>query len=258
MKNSKNMTVRVSFNQQTTAPLKNNGVLTEKPRRQYYWGRIALLIAAILIILITIIISFKHYFGEDEQPKSQPVVKDLTITSNGINSSEVTNTNSLNTNTTTALTNSSNQAPTTPIVEAPKVTTNTTVQNQDTAVEATPRSNGLFSQPNTTILSDNIKRFSLAPYMNGKEPAGDFSSLTFKNNITTIWAFSEAINLRNETLYYVWKLNGKQLAKVRVGVGADQWRSNSSKLVQKNMQGNWLVELQDSQGKVLANSKFTY
>ncbi|MEL0628292.1 DUF2914 domain-containing protein [Psychromonas aquatilis] len=257
MKDSKNMTVRVSFNQQTTAPLKNNGVLTEKPRRQYYWGRIALLIAAILIILITIIISFKHYFGEDEQPKSQPVVKDLTITSNEINSSEAKNTNSLNTNTTTARTNSSNQASTTPIVEATQTTAQATVQTKDTA-EVTPRSNGLFSQPNTTIFSDNIKRFSLAPYINGKEPAGDFSSLTFKKNITTIWAFSEAINLRNETLYYVWKLNGKQLAKVRVGVGADRWRSNSSKLVQKNMQGNWLVELQDSQGKVLANSKFTY
>ena len=118
---------------------------------------------------------------------------------------------------------------------------------------------GLFSQLNTTIHSDKIRRFSLASSVRNKEPVGDLSDITLSNDkVATVFAYSEAMDLKDDTLRYVWKLNGSELAQVKVPVWSARWRSHSSKFVTPGMRGDWKVELRSSSGELLAMSEFQY
>ena len=117
----------------------------------------------------------------------------------------------------------------------------------------------LFTQSKTEILSEHVKRFIISPSVKSNEPFGRISDITFDhNNIATVYAFSEVSDLQSTTLYYHWSLNGKNVGKVRVGVGSSRWRSHSSKFIQPNMHGEWEVKLQNRKGEILAFTQFKY
>lgn len=267
MEDSKNITLRVSFNQQQNAPLKNNGILKDKPRYQYYWGRIAVLMMIILALLIAIIIGINHYFLGDENLKANEQAR-IAVTQK-INDNPTPLSKSM-AETDSPLTQSSTVTPAISVEKPQEAsdtalttnTENTKIATSDSPVGAPTATENTFSpvftELKTEIFSENIKRFILAPSIQNKEPIGHFNDITFSDNITAVWAFSEVINSKNTVLYYVWSVNGKNIARVRTGVAGDRWRSYSSKLIQSNMHGKWKVSLQDEQGKALAISTFTY
>jgi hypothetical protein len=43
-------------------------------------------------------------------------------------------------------------------------------------------------------------------------------------------------------------LNGKNIAKIKVEVGANRWKSYSSKFIQPNIHGEWKIELKNQAG----------
>lgn len=116
----------------------------------------------------------------------------------------------------------------------------------------------LFTQTKIDVFSDNIKRFIISSSVKTNEPVGTINDIIFDNNIATVYAFSEVSNLNNTTLYYIWSLDDKDVAKVKVNVGGNRWRSYSSKFIQPNMHGEWKVELQNGQGEILAINRFYY
>ena len=119
--------------------------------------------------------------------------------------------------------------------------------------------NAIFTQINTEIYSPFIKRFLLAEGIKDREPVGTISDIQFGNNsITEIYAFSQANDLMNDTLYYIWEFNGKVLARIKVGVGSNYWRSYSTKRISLSAHGDWSVTLKNQQGDVLAVSRFHY
>ena len=138
------------------------------------------------------------------------------------------------------------------------LTTSEESLNQASPTTETNMAAPLFSQVKTEILSDNVTRFLITPSVINNEPVGNINDIIFDNNIATVYAYSDVNDLKNSMLYYVWTLNAKEVAKVRVGVIGKRWRSHSSKFVQKNMRGQWKVELQNDKGEILAISQFKY
>ena len=127
------------------------------------------------------------------------------------------------------------------------------------AEENSEKTGPLFSEIKTQVYSDAIKSFVLANGVINKVPVGTIDDIRLDHNkIATVYAHSEAIGLRNESLHYVWSLNGKRIAKVRSGVWSNYWRSYSSKFINGEMRGDWKIELTDSKGDVLAASEFRY
>ena len=144
----------------------------------------------------------------------------------------------------------------------PATSTQPSPDEANSRAVATPQrstSGGLFSSSSTTIHSDKIKRFALAKNVDHKEPVGELADVTLsRDNVATVFAYSEALDLKDETLRYVWTLNGNQVADVKVPVWSARWRSHSSKYVTATMRGDWKVELRDSSGDVLAMTEFQY
>ena len=135
-----------------------------------------------------------------------------------------------------------------------------TVQKQITAVKQSRLQPSLpFTQYKSEILSDKIKRFVISRAVQSNEPVGTINDINFDaNNIATVYAYSEVRELKDKNLYYVWSLDGKDIAKVKVDVGSNLWRSYSSKFIQPSMHGEWKIELQNEKGENLAVNQFNY
>ena len=115
----------------------------------------------------------------------------------------------------------------------------------------------IFQLQEINRISPSVRRFILARSIIDREPIGSIDSITTDTKgVAAIYAFSEVINMSDRTLYYHWFNNEKQVAKVSVGIGADNWRSYSSKYINKKMKGSWLVELRTEDGQKLASAKF--
>jgi len=107
-------------------------------------------------------------------------------------------------------------------------------------------------------LSENITRFQITPMVEDHEPLGTINDIETEDGALTVYAFSEANNLKGTVLYYVWNLNGRDVATVPIAIGADRWRSHSTKFIEPSMEGQWTVKLQNAQGETLAINQFTY
>lgn len=128
--------------------------------------------------------------------------------------------------------------------------TTATTENTDNAA--------VFSQSDVEILSNNVARFVITSSVIENEPIGEIDNITFKNNIATVYAFSEVKNLKDNILYYIWSVDDQQIAKVKLNINGNRWRSHSSKFIQPTMHGQWKVELQNEQDEILAVNRFTY
>ncbi len=118
---------------------------------------------------------------------------------------------------------------------------------------------GIFRLRGINISSPAVKRFELARAVWNNEPRGGLETIRWNaDGAAGVCAFSEIKGRAGGTLYYRWLRNGRQVAKVRVGIGSDGWRSYSSKVINKAMTGTWAVELLDAQGRVLAPAEFTF
>ncbi|WP_354625179.1 DUF2914 domain-containing protein [Psychromonas sp. MME2] len=116
----------------------------------------------------------------------------------------------------------------------------------------------LFSKLKTEIFATQINRFTLAKGINNREPIGSINDVKFKNELATIYAYADIHDLQDQTIYYHWSFNGKPVAKVKVAVLGDRWRSYSTKFIQAHMHGLWQVALRNSKGETLAIQQFTY
>lgn len=138
-------------------------------------------------------------------------------------------------------------------------TVSTEVTVMTPAAEEKSVSERLFIQSQKKLLSDNITRFVISQAVEGNEPIGTIDDIHFdRNNIATVYAYSDVNGLKDQTLYYKWSLDGKNIAMVRVKVGSNRWRSYSSKFIKPDMRGQWKVELQNQAGKNLAINQFNY
>lgn len=109
-----------------------------------------------------------------------------------------------------------------------------------------------------SVLSPAVRRFALAPTVVRNEPRGDLADVRRDaRGVAQIAAFSEVVGLNGELLDYVWIHGGREMARVRVPVRSDRWRSHSTKRIAGREQGIWRIELRDAAGTLLASGDFT-
>jgi hypothetical protein len=233
------MTAPKKLNIRITFTTKENKAEQGETGYIYYWHRI---IGAAALLITTVTASIYYLYQTSDQPspiaKSEAKLKEVNQSSiKGSSRKELM------------------------MAENNKEQVHAAVEKEITALPKEQKNNApeLFTQSEVKIFSKQIKRFVLAKTVRDKEPVGNINEINFDaNNIATVYAYSHAVGLRDETLYYKWQLNGKKIAKVKVGVGSDRWRSYSRKYIQPQMHGNWSVTLENKQGEILAISRFQY
>lgn len=124
-------------------------------------------------------------------------------------------------------------------------------------IAAQASSDNMDRSPNKAIVSPAVKRFSLTRAVVDREPRGGLDDIAVNaDGSASISSFSEVIGLQGEVLHYVWIHEGKEVLRVRVPVGANRWRSHSTKQIYRGMGGSWRAELRDSKGTLLAGIDF--
>lgn len=109
----------------------------------------------------------------------------------------------------------------------------------------------------TDILNNDIAQAVLTNKMSGLEPARELQSTAqLTDPFIKLYFYTDLQGRAGDTLTYNWIRNGKRVARVRIPVGSDRWRSHASKNISKNMRGQWQVEVKDKRGNLLATSRF--
>nr|WP_275441616.1 DUF2914 domain-containing protein [Psychrobium sp. MM17-31] len=62
--------------------------------------------------------------------------------------------------------------------------------------------------------------------------------------------------MKDKVVYHRWSLNGKVMAEVSLSIGANKWRTYSSKTFNRSMLGRWQVAVVDDQNQVLKVTEF--
>ena len=100
-----------------------------------------------------------------------------------------------------------------------------------------------------------VSRIAVAKEIVAREPA-EVNNI-FKSDVGQIYCFTEITTDQAPTsVVHVWQYEGKTVAEVPLRVGANRWRTYSSKKLDSNWQGNWKVEVFSDKGVLLESTEF--
>jgi hypothetical protein len=89
----------------------------------------------------------------------------------------------------------------------------------------------------------------------GREPLDESSQ--FPADIGQVACFTSIAGAPGETvIFHVWKRGKQEMARVELAVRASNWRTWSTKKILPEWTGDWTVEIQDADGKVLHTVRF--
>lgn len=146
--------------------------------------------------------------------------------------------------------------------------TDSTVLNNATATPNVQSSNLSLSNesapiddaPLIGVFSDAVSRASLNWRVVDLEPGRVVteSPIVFKSGeaIKRVFFYTQLNDRKDNFFFYEWFLDDRSIAKVKVGVWGNRWRSFSSKQILRKQVGNWRVTLTDKTGKVYASAQF--
>lgn len=89
-----------------------------------------------------------------------------------------------------------------------------------------------------------------------REPADEISAIS--SDTDRVFFFTELRNLDGKTVTHRWSLNGTVMAEVSFKVRASRWRVYSSKNLQPEWRGDWVVDIVDETGSVLDTKTVGY
>ena len=107
------------------------------------------------------------------------------------------------------------------------------------------------------ILSSDITDAALTDKMDGLEPAAKLTNTAnLQDGFLKLYFYTDLQGHAGDTLIYSWYRNDKRVAKVRIPVGSDRWRSHASKNLSAKMRGDWRVVVTDRKSNTLATAEF--
>lgn len=101
-----------------------------------------------------------------------------------------------------------------------------------------------------------VSRSAFTSAIENKEPVSELK--TISNNTGKVYFFTELLGLSGHTISHRWEYNNKVLAEVAFNIGADRWRTWSSKSILPGWTGIWTVSVLDEGGNVIEQNKFEY
>lgn len=114
---------------------------------------------------------------------------------------------------------------------------------------------------NFTAISDengpDVKRAIITTAITDREPVDNYNEQTLPANTGKIFFFTEVLNQAGTNITHRWFLNGKLEAEVKLNIGSNRWRTNSSKNLDVNFHsGSWEVMVVAADGSILATQTF--
>ncbi|MFQ3231174.1 DUF2914 domain-containing protein [Reinekea sp.] len=94
-----------------------------------------------------------------------------------------------------------------------------------------------------------VARHQFASAIENREPV---DALTDAMNVSPLFYFTELSNFEGTVVTHRWSFNGNQMADVTFNVGGPRWRVYSSKQLLPEWDGEWVVEVLDEVGSVVA------
>ena len=101
-----------------------------------------------------------------------------------------------------------------------------------------------------------VSRSAFTSAIENKEPVSELK--TILNNVNNVYFFTELLGLDGHTITHRWEYNRKIMAEVPFKIGANRWRTWSSKSILPNWTGAWKVSVLDEGGNVIEQSEFEY
>ncbi|HEX7047897.1 MAG TPA: DUF2914 domain-containing protein [Gammaproteobacteria bacterium] len=101
-----------------------------------------------------------------------------------------------------------------------------------------------------------VARAQFTSKVENREPVDEVSQ-EFQAEQEPLYFFTEVKNAAGETITHRWMHNGEVVAEVPLQVGSDSWRTWSSKEFIPEWEGEWTVEVVDSQGNTLVEESVT-
>ena len=80
---------------------------------------------------------------------------------------------------------------------------------------------------------------------------------SFSVSVETIYCFTQIQGGAGKNIHHVWLREGAEVLHITLAVGADTWRTWSSKAIAPGMEGAWKVRVQDEAGALLKEIPFT-
>jgi hypothetical protein len=100
-----------------------------------------------------------------------------------------------------------------------------------------------------------VSRMVICRGVAAREPVQPDS--VFARDVGRLFCFTEIRGAETPTeIVHVWFWGEKEMARVRLPVRAERWRTWSSKRILPEWTGTWRVEVQDTAGSVLRTASF--
>ena len=115
---------------------------------------------------------------------------------------------------------------------------------------------GLFFVSTTASADESIARSAFTSAVENREPVDKVGQLT--NDKEKIYFFTEIKGLKGRTVTHRWEHGGDVKAEVSFKVGSDRWRVWSSKNLQPQWVGEWIVTVMDDKGNTLTEESMAY
>ncbi|MDH5391942.1 MAG: DUF2914 domain-containing protein [Gammaproteobacteria bacterium] len=115
---------------------------------------------------------------------------------------------------------------------------------------------GLFFLSSADAATDNIARSIFTSRVENREPTDKVGQLS--NDNKKIYFFTEVIGMSGRTVTHRWQHRGHVKAQVSFKVGSNRWRIWSSKSLQPQWLGEWIVSVMDDEGNTLKEESMAY
>lgn len=109
------------------------------------------------------------------------------------------------------------------------------------------------------LLSDHVIRAQLSTGLEEKEPIDEIPNvLTMDSDgLIRIYLFTEIQGMEGQLHFHDWYLENEQVARVEIRPSVDPMRASSAKYIDRNMVGDWRVEVVTEGGELLAKGEFS-
>lgn len=104
--------------------------------------------------------------------------------------------------------------------------------------------------------SENIARAVFTSNVDNREPVDKIGQLT--NDHEKVYFFTEIRGMSGHKVTHRWEHAGEVKAELSFNVGSDRWRVWSSKNLQPQWVGEWIVTVVDDAGNTLAEESMAY
>jgi len=89
-----------------------------------------------------------------------------------------------------------------------------------------------------------------------REPIDELATLS--TDADKVFFFTELRNMDGATVTHRWTLNGTVMAEISFNVRASRWRVYSNKALLSEWRGDWVVDIVDDKGTVIASRTVAY